>query len=82
AKVVTVDRTLASVGSANFTTRSLTLDDEVNVVILDPAVTRLLDDDFDADLRHAEAVDPAAWPDRGLAQRAKEAVAGLGGRHM
>ncbi|MDQ6724587.1 MAG: phospholipase D-like domain-containing protein, partial [Actinomycetota bacterium] len=42
AKVVTVDRTLASVGSANFTTRSLTLDDEVNVVILDPAVTRLL----------------------------------------
>jgi len=82
AKVVTVDRTLASVGSANFTTRSLTLDDEVNVVVFDPDVTRLLDDDFDADLNHAEAVDPAAWPDRGLAQRAKEAVAGLGGRHM
>jgi cardiolipin synthase len=82
AKIVTVDRILASVGSANFTTRSMLLDDEVNVVVLDPVVTRVLDDDFDVDLSHAEAVDPGAWPERGLAQRAKEAVAGLGGRHM
>jgi len=82
AKILTVDRTLASVGSANFTTRSLLLDDEVNVVVIDPGVTRRLDDDFDVDLGHAEAVDPASWSDRGLAQRAKEAVAGLGGRHM
>ena len=82
AKVVTVDRTVASVGSANFTNRSLLLDDEVNIVVLDPEVTRILDEDFDVDLERSEAVDPAAWPDRGLAQRAKEAVAGLGGRHM
>ena len=82
AKVVTVDRTVASVGSANFTNRSLLLDDEVNIVVLDPEVTRILDEDFDVDLERSQAVDPAAWPDRGLAQRAKEAVAGLGGRHM
>ena len=82
AKVITVDRAVASVGSANFTTRSLLLDDEVNVVVLDPEVTRILDDDFDVDLEHSTPVDPSSWPDRGLAQRAKEAVAGLGGRHM
>ena len=82
AKVLTVDRAVASVGSANFTNRSLMLDDEVNVVVLDPEVVRILDDDFDADLGASEPVDPSAWPERGLAQRALEAVAGLGGRHM
>ena len=82
AKVITVDRTVASVGSANFTSRSLLLDDEVNVVVFDPAVVRTLDADFDNDLAVSEPVDPQSWPDRGLAQRALEAVAGLGGRHM
>ena len=82
AKVITVDRTVASVGSANFTSRSLLLDDEVNVVVFDPAVVRILDDHFEADLESSEPVDPQAWPDRSLAQRALEVVAGLGGRHM
>jgi len=82
AKVMTVDGQVASVGSANFTSRSLLLDDEVNLVVFDPQVVRTLDDDFETDLAASEAVDPAGWPDRGLAQRAKEAVAGLGGRHM
>jgi len=82
AKIITVDRAVASVGSANFTTRSLLLDDEVNVVVFDPEVTRVLDEDFDVDLGHATAIDAGSWPDRGLAQRAMEAVAGLGGRHM
>ncbi len=82
AKVVTVDRAVASVGSPNFTSRSLLLDDEVNIVVLDPGVTRILDDHFEVDLERSEVVDAASWPDRGLAERAKEAVAGLGGRHM
>ena len=82
AKVITVDRTVASVGSANFTSRSLLLDDEVNVVVFDPAVVRILDDHFETDLDVSEPVDPQAWPDRSLAQRAMEVVAGLGGRHM
>jgi len=82
AKVITVDGVLASVGSANLTTRSLLLDDEVNVVVLDREVTRLLDEDFESDLGNSVAVDPVSWPDRGLAQRAMEVVAGLGSRHM
>jgi cardiolipin synthase len=82
AKVLTVDGQVASVGSANLTARSLLLDDEVNLVVFDSDVVAELDADFDRDLARSEAVDPEAWPDRGLAQRAKEAVAGLGGRHM
>ncbi len=82
AKIITVDSTVASVGSANFTSRSLLLDDEVNVVVFDPEVVGILDADFEADLAASEPVDPHAWPDRSLAQRALEAVAGLGGRHM
>jgi cardiolipin synthase len=82
AKVITVDSAVASVGSANFTSRSLLLDDEVNVVVFDPAVVAILDADFEADLAVSEPVDRDAWPDRSLAQRALEAVAGLGGRHM
>jgi cardiolipin synthase len=82
AKVMTVDGLVASVGSANFTGRSLLLDDEVNLVMFDPQVVGALDADFEADLAHATAVDPAGWTERGLAQRALEAVAGLGGRHM
>jgi cardiolipin synthase len=73
---------VASVGSANFTSRSLLLDDEVNVVVFDPDVVAVLDDHFETDLAASEPVDPAVWPDRSLAQRAMEVVAGLGGRHM
>jgi phosphatidylserine/phosphatidylglycerophosphate/cardiolipin synthase-like enzyme len=58
------------------------LDDEVNLVVFDPAVVEILDADFDQDMLRSEAVDPDDWTDRGLAQKAKEAVAGLGGRHM
>jgi cardiolipin synthase len=82
AKVMTVDGQVASVGSANLTSRSLLLDDEVNVVVFDSDVVATLDADFDNDVANAEAVDAAGWPERGLAQRALEAVAGLGGRHM
>jgi hypothetical protein len=45
-------------------------------------VVRILDDDFEVDLAASQPVDPESWPDRSLAQRALEAVAGLGGRHM
>ena len=82
AKIVTVDGTVAGVGSANFTGRSLILDDEVSVVVFDADVVGLLDDDFEADLAASRTVDARSWPERGLAQRALEIVAGLGGRLM
>ena len=82
AKIITVDGAVASVGSANFTNRSMLLDDEVNVVVFDPDIVATLDTDFEADLAVSEPVNADTWPDRGLGQRALEVVAGLAGRHM
>jgi len=49
-KTVCVDSTLCSVGSANMDIRSFSINYETNLVIYDPAVTRALEEDFEADL--------------------------------
>jgi cardiolipin synthase len=48
-KILMVDGTYCTVGSANLDARSMRFDYEDNAVILDPAVTRQLDDMFDRD---------------------------------
>lgn len=74
AKVMTVDGTVASVGSANFNQRSLRHDDEANIVVFDPDVIAVLDRHFDEDLEHCMLLDPQEWADRGLFQRVAERV--------
>lgn len=82
AKVMTVDGLVANIGSANFDSRSLVLDDEVNLVVLDPALVGELDRHFDEDLTESEPVEAGDWRDRTLVQRAKEKVAGLVDEHL
>ena len=77
AKVMTVDGVVANVGSSNMNSRSLELDDEVNLVVFDPEIVRQLDDHFDDDLSRAEPIDLERWEDRSLVQRAKEAATEL-----
>ena len=74
AKVMTIDGTVASVGSANFNQRSLRHDDEANIVIFDPAVVSELDADLDDDMRSTIVLDPERWAERGLLQRMAERV--------
>ena len=81
-KAMLVDGVVASVGSANFNSRSLLLDEEVNTVIFDPDVVAILDAQFDEDVARAEPVDPEAWATRGTARKALEAVPGFVGRHL
>ena len=69
AKVMTVDGTVASVGSANFNQRSLRHD-----VIFDPGVVEVLDQHLDEDLEHTILLDPTQWADRGMLQRVAERV--------
>lgn len=76
AKVMTVDGTVASVGSANFNQRSLRHDDEANIVVFDPEVVAVLDAHLDDDLEHCVLLDPQEWADRGLFQRVAERVSG------
>jgi cardiolipin synthase len=72
AKVMTVDRAAAVIGSANFNHRSTHLDEEVNLIVFDGAVAAELDDDFDADLGYSEELDPRRWRRRSLPQRLLE----------
>ncbi len=50
AKAITVDGLVASVGSANFNTRSMRCDEEINLVVIDEGVVSALDADFEMDL--------------------------------
>jgi cardiolipin synthase len=57
AKVMTVDGGVANIGSANLNARSTRLDEEINVVAIDPELTRLLDRQFDDDVTRSAPVD-------------------------
>jgi cardiolipin synthase len=72
AKVMTIDGSLAVVGSANFNRRSTEYDDEVVMVIFDEAMTAVLDGHMDEDLARSEPIDLADWEQRGLLQRVQE----------
>lgn len=76
-KILTVDAMVATVGSANINQRSFQFDEEVNLVVFDPEVVAILDQHFEEDLISSEAVDPSAWADRSLMQRAAERAASV-----
>jgi cardiolipin synthase len=75
AKVMTVDGTISNIGSANLNSRSSELDEEINLVVLDPELAGTLDDQFDDDLAASERIEPGRWKRRPLPQRAMERVA-------
>jgi cardiolipin synthase A/B len=77
AKVITVDGVVATVGSANMNQRSTQFDEETNVVIFDPELVAVLDRHLDDDHEHATLIDPAAWAERGVLQRAAEKATGI-----
>ena len=75
AKVMTVDGTISNIGSANLNSRSSELDEEINLVVLDPDLAATLDEQFDEDLEVSEQIEPGRWERRSLPQRAMERVA-------
>ncbi len=74
AKVLTVDGIASVIGSANMNRRSMQLDEEVVLSVLDPVVTRRLEADFDEELPRCERIAPRRWEDRPLHQKAQEKV--------
>ncbi|MCX4820946.1 phospholipase D-like domain-containing protein [Streptomyces sp. NBC_01142] len=74
AKVITVDRTAALIGSTNFNRRSLDHDEEVMLAILDETFTATLDAHFDEDLAVSERIREGRWRRRSVAQRARESA--------
>jgi cardiolipin synthase len=72
AKVMTVDGCISNVGSANLNARSTDHDEEINLVVMDPTITSILDAQFDEDLERSERIEPGRWRSRPLHQRAFE----------
>jgi cardiolipin synthase len=76
-KIVVIDRIWSHVGSTNFDARSLALNEEVGVGILDAATAAELSADFERDLRHCRELDLSQWRRRPVYQRALEQFAYL-----
>ncbi len=72
AKVLTVDGIASVIGSANMNRRSMALDEEVVLSVLDPVVAARLEDDFDRELPRCERIEPRRWEDRPLHQKVQE----------
>ncbi|MFE9483875.1 phosphatidylserine/phosphatidylglycerophosphate/cardiolipin synthase family protein [Streptomyces spororaveus] len=72
AKVITVDRVAALVGSTNFNRRSLDHDEEVMLAVLDEGFTGVLDGHFDEDTAASELIQEGRWRRRPALQRARE----------
>lgn len=77
AKVTTVDGEVGIVGSSNLNNRSMRLDEEVDLVVLDPEVVAELDAHTDADLERCDQVHLADWRERGAGKRVPQLVVGL-----
>ncbi|MFE2553431.1 phosphatidylserine/phosphatidylglycerophosphate/cardiolipin synthase family protein [Streptomyces sp. NPDC059355] len=72
AKIITVDRVAALVGSTNFNRRSLDHDEEVMLAVLDERFTGVLDAHFDEDIAASELILKGRWHRRSTLQRARE----------
>ena len=72
AKVLTMDGIASVVGSANMNRRSMHHDEEVVMSVLDPAITRRLEDDFDTELPRCVRIEPRRWEDRPVHQKVQE----------
>jgi cardiolipin synthase len=71
-KAMIVDGVFSMFGSANLDNRSLELNDEMNVGIIDPDLAASFEQDFEADLRSANRLDRAGWQRRSLLEKGRE----------
>ena len=72
AKVMTVDGHIANIGSANLNRRSLSFDEEIDIVALEPGLIATLDTHFEEDLDRSVRIRPRRWDGRSLTQRTVE----------
>lgn len=68
---------MSLVGTANFDSRSVALNEQLGLVVHDADFTATLDEHFDDDLRDSVRIDPQRWAGRPLRQKAKEQVTNL-----
>jgi cardiolipin synthase len=81
-KVLTVDGSIAMVGSSNYNRRSLDHDEEVAVIVYGGDVPGRLARDFAHDCEHAQRIDSHRWASRPVSQRLGEAAVAPLGRFL
>jgi len=69
AKTFVVDGEWSTIGSMNFDNRSMALNDESNLMVLDRVIGEQMNTVFMDDLRHAEEIAPATFKRRSWLQR-------------
>lgn len=74
-KVMIVDDIWSHVGSTNFDARSLELNEEVSIGVIDARIAAELKAAFQADLEHSRELTLRGWSRRTLAHRALDALA-------
>jgi cardiolipin synthase len=72
AKVMTVDESLAVLGSSNFNRRSMNHDEEIALAVFDDEVVSILDRHFEDDLKQSRPIDLERWRNRRTSQKALE----------
>lgn len=77
AKTFVVDGQWSTIGSMNFDNRSMALNDESTLMILDPTVGRQMDQIFLDDLRYAEEITKPTFQQRSWRARLTERLANL-----
>ncbi len=70
AKILVADRICCVMGSTNFDSRSFDLNDEVNIVLLDPTLAARLRTDFERDCAASRPISHAGWQNRPLGEKA------------
>jgi cardiolipin synthase len=80
AKTAVIDGVFSTVGSSNMDWRSFVANHEVNAIVLGRDFGEHLEAVFRVDLAHAQAIDSAAWRQRGWGQRVMEWVGRLSER--
>jgi cardiolipin synthase len=77
AKVMMVDDIWCSIGSINFTARSMKSNAEANVALYDAGFAEKVQGSMEADMARCEAITLEQWKRRGLGERIKECYYGL-----
>ncbi|HXS54364.1 MAG TPA: phospholipase D-like domain-containing protein [Usitatibacter sp.] len=75
AKTATVDGVWSTVGSTNLDYRSLSHNDELNVVVLSPDFAVRMEQAFANDVAHSHEITREAWRHRSLSERLREWIA-------
>jgi len=70
AKILVADGACCIMGSTNFDSRSFDLNDEVNIVLIDPALALRLHADFERDVAVSRPVTYEEWRNRPLGEKA------------